>query len=48
MGSKSSADCVLRDTVRLLARVLVKGFTFSLPICFGVVTSKEDCSRWVQ
>ena len=30
MGSKSPADCVLRDTVRLQARVLVQRFLRSL------------------
>ena len=48
MGSKAPADCVLVGAIRLLARVLVKRFTFSLPVRFGVVTSKEDCNRWVQ
>ena len=48
MGSKASAACVRRDTIWHLARVLGKRFTFSLPVHFEVVASKDDCGRWVQ
>ena len=26
----------------------LRGFTFSLPVHFEVLTSKEDCGRWIQ
>jgi hypothetical protein len=48
MGSKALADCARRDTIWHLARVLMKRFTFCLPVNFEVLASKKGCDRWEQ